>query len=196
MLSVHRWRTLREPWDRLVLSLRAFRIWRWEPGTITHWLLFPQLLIVNLMLFSRLPEHAERRRTLQRDLQFSEPQRNRRRLQRMRLSASDLILLWMKLCANPLHLHTHVSTKKQECSHIFLIFSVTFKEEPKVLASCLSSWFLNVEAFGPEATFTPELSLHYSRLMSEGTCRITPLFACQLVSGDIITVFYSGTFLF
>ena len=54
----------------------------------------------------------------------------------MRLTAAqDLVLLWMKLCANPpLHLHTDLSQQTPRMlPHFFLVLH--FKDEPKVLVS-------------------------------------------------------------
>ena len=89
------------------------------------------------------------------------------------VSISDLVLLWMKLCANPLHSHTDESQQTLTMFPCFL-FSVTFKE-PKVLQCLLLSLCCK--------------SLHsrqYRHLMPEGTFRTTPLFACQLVSGNFL----------
>lgn len=70
--------------------------------------------------------------------------------------------------------------KRQECSHIFCI---TFRNEPVVLVSFISQFWMVFLKAGP---ITPELCLSYCHMMTEGTFRVTPLLSCQLVSGDIL----------
>lgn len=111
----------------------------------------------------------------------------------MRLSAPrDLVLLWMKLCANPLHPHTDLS---QQNARMLLHFLLVLQSEMSQKYYSVLDFFyfyfsvLNdgvVKAYSPVATITPELCLRYCRLRTEGTFRATPLLACQLVSGDIL----------
>lgn len=140
-----------------------------HPEYITLLRLTFQLLVVKLILFFvyTVPEHAERWWILQRDFKFTEPQRNRRGLQRMRLTApQDLVLLWMKLCANPpLHSHTDLSQQTPRMlPHFFL-----------VLHSKTSQKYYSVFPF---SAYSPNFSWTLSPLLSSDNrvaFRATPL---------------------
>ena len=99
------------------------RIYRSRSHHYIYFLLYCGCEVTTLCLSCVFPEHAERRRILQSGFEFPEPQCNRRGLQRMRPSAPET---WS--CCE----WNSVPTQRPNNAPTFH-FSVTFRDEPKVL---------------------------------------------------------------
>lgn len=135
--------------QNLTVTIKVAYHWQYNGSLIQGLLLYWHFFLCCL-----LTEHAERRRVLQRDFTFTEPQLNRRRLQRLSLSIRPDPAANETLCQ---HFSTRTQTrfnKTPRTSQHFLVV-LHSKKSQKYYSICLyvlyycgnilnTSWFLEV----------------------------------------------------